>query len=295
MGNNATEIRTKRNPKVINRDGIKYIAAVPMIIGHAVGYFVENGILENNTLTMILTSLALFAPPIFFFSIADGYKYTSSRKKYALRLLLFAAASQIPFAILNCGTIFTLDALLNLNVFFTLLAGLLAIVLWESKLNLVLRIVGVVLIDGITYALCCEWMIFGVPIILALHIFENKPKIRFICFAVCIAAIEFITYGMTIDAFITPSFIAGTLSLLAGYFFRTVFYSGKKGKHPVFSKWFFYIVYPAHLALIYILVLLLKAKDLQRAAAFAAVFFCFLQVIRKNSIFIRKDLTFVDV
>ena len=259
MGSNATEIRTKRNPKVINRDGIKYIAAVPMIIGHVVGYFVENGVLENNTLTMILTSLALFAPPIFFFSIADGYKYTSSRKKYALRLLLFAAASQIPFAILNCGTIFTLDALLNLNVFFTLLAGLLAIVLWESKLNLVLRIVGVVLIDGITYALCCEWMIFGVPIILALHIFENKPKIRFICFAVCIAAIEFITYGMTIDAFITPSFIAGTLSLLAGYFFRTVFYSGKKGKHPVFSKWFFYIVYPAHLALIYILVLLLKA------------------------------------
>lgn len=152
-----------------------------------------------------------------------------------------------------------MDALLNLNVFFTLLAGLLAIVLWESKLNLVLRIVGVVLIDGITYALCCEWMIFGVPIILALHIFENKPKIRFICFAVCIAAIEFITYGMTIDAFITPSFIAGTLSLLAGYFFRTVFYSGKKGKHPIFSKWFFYIVYPAHLALIYILVLLLKA------------------------------------
>lgn len=70
MGSNATEIRTKRNPKVINRDGIKYIAAVPMIIGHAVGYFVENGILENNTLTMILTSLALFAPPIFFFSIA---------------------------------------------------------------------------------------------------------------------------------------------------------------------------------------------------------------------------------
>lgn len=208
---------------------------------------------------MILTSLALFAPPIFFFSIADGYKYTSSRKKYALRLLLFAAASQIPFAILNYGTIFTLDAVLNLNVFFTLLAGLLAIILWESKLNLVLRIVGIVLIDGITYALCCEWMIFGVPIILALHIFENKPKIRFICFAVCIAAIEFITYGMTIDAFITPGFISGTLSLLTGYFFRTVFYSGKKGKHPVFSKWFFYIVYPAHLALIYILVLLLKA------------------------------------
>lgn len=260
MDNNALETREKRNPKVINRDAIKYIAAVPMIIGHAVGYFIDSGILENNTLTMVLASIALFAPPIFFFSIADGYKYTSSRKKYALRLLLFAAASQIPFAILNCGAIFTLDALLNLNVFFTLLAGLFAIILWESKLNLVLRIVGIVLIDGITYALCCEWMIFGVPIILALHIFENKPKIRFICFAVCIAAIEFITYGMTIDAFITPSFIAGTLSLLAGYFFRTVFYSGKKGKHPVFSKWFFYIVYPAHLLVIYILILALQPR-----------------------------------
>ena len=26
----------------------------------------------------------------------------------------------------------------------------------------------------------------------------------------------------------------------------TLFYNGKKGKYPVFSKWFFYIFYPAH-------------------------------------------------
>lgn len=254
-----TEIRAKGKLRFIDRDAIKYIAAIPMIIGHFVGYFIAGEILENNTLTEILAATALFAPPIFFFSITDGYKYTSSKKKYALRLLIFAVITQIPFALVNFGTIFTFEALISLNVFFTLFAGLIAIIVWESKANLAVRIIGIILIDGITYHLGCEWMIFGVPIILGLHIFENSPKIRFALFTVCIILIQFMTYGMTIYVFLIPGFIAGTLSLLAGYFFRTVFYNGKKGKHPTFSKWFFYIVYPAHLAAIFISVLALKA------------------------------------
>ena len=39
----------------------------------------------------------------------------------------------------------------------------------------------------------------------------------------------------------------------AAYVIMTVFYNGKKGKHPVFSKWFFYIFYPAHVLVIALL------------------------------------------
>ena len=38
------------------------------------------------------------------------------------------------------------------------------------------------------------------------------------------------------------------------------FYNGKKGKHPVFAKWFFYIVYPLHFTVIYILIMIFQSK-----------------------------------
>ena len=37
------------------------------------------------------------------------------------------------------------------------------------------------------------------------------------------------------------------------YLLMTVFYNGKKGRFPTFSKWFFYIFYPSHIMLALIL------------------------------------------
>ena len=128
------------NLKVIDRDVIKYIAVIPMIIGHMVAYFQESGFLSFGTVWTVLSAISLFAPPVFFFSISDGYIYTRSKNRYALKLLIFAVITQIPFALVSYGTIFTLDAIRNLNIFFTLLAGLFAIIVWESKSNLIIRI-----------------------------------------------------------------------------------------------------------------------------------------------------------
>lgn len=46
-------------------------------------------------------------------------------------------------------------------------------------------------------------------------------------------------------------FAADLFFLMLGYAIAAVFYNGKKGTHPRFSKWFFYIFYPSHLLLIY--------------------------------------------
>ena len=47
-------------------------------------------------------------------------------------------------------------------------------------------------------------------------------------------ATQFITWGMNVFILRSSGFIAGTLSMFASYFFRTTFYNGTKGKHPVF-------------------------------------------------------------
>ena len=41
------------------------------------------------------------------------------------------------------------------------------------------------------------------------------------------------------------------LFVMLGYILMTVFCSGKKGKHPLFGKWFFYGFYPGHLLLLW--------------------------------------------
>ena len=65
---------------------------------------------------------------------------------------------------------------------------------------------------------------------------------------------------MNVFILLSSGFIAGTLSMFASYFFRTTFYNGKKGKHPVFAKWFFYIVYPLHFIVIYIIIMIFQSK-----------------------------------
>ena len=45
------------NLKVIDRDVIKYIAVIPMIIGHMVAYFQESGFLSFRTVEPMKKSL----------------------------------------------------------------------------------------------------------------------------------------------------------------------------------------------------------------------------------------------
>lgn len=234
--------------KKLNRDSVKIIALIPMFIGHLAAYLQENKLAGTSVLMTLLSSAALTAPPVFFFFIADGYKYTRSKKKYASRLLIFAFITQIPFAILNGGRFFICE---NFNIFFTLFLGLMAIMLWETDLKLPLRITGVILIDGITLFLQAEWMLFGVLIMLGLHIFREKPKARLIWFSVNASIMMFISSGFSLSALISPLFWFGIFFLFMGYFLRTACYNGEKGSHPVFSKWFFYLFYPVHLLVIY--------------------------------------------
>ncbi len=131
---------------------------------------------------------------------------------------------------------------------FTLFFGLAALIVWESRNKLYVRIIIVVFIDVLTCVLGCEWMIFGVPIILGLHVFRDNSKIRFIWFFVCVFCLNFILNGL----FLSMTFWIGFLLQLLAYFLMVKCYNGKRGKHPRVAKWFFYTFYPLHFVIIYI-------------------------------------------
>lgn len=104
---------------------LRIIACVAMLLDH-IGYYNGN---------MFLRAVGRIAFPIFVYLICNGYRHTSCRWRYCLRLGLFALISQIPFS-LFCANSLTY---MNGNVFVTLLAALLCVwgtdVLWGNRIG----------------------------------------------------------------------------------------------------------------------------------------------------------------
>ena len=250
---------SEKSYKIFNRDMMKYLALIPMFIGHAIAWInlMNNpssniAVYELPMALMIISAFSLFCPPVMFFFIADGYKYTRDRKKYALRLLLFAVITQ-PFDWLIFQP---LNGWWSSNVIFTLFFGLLSIICWESKFKLWKRILLVILCVAATALVNSDWLVTGVVIILFLHIFREKPKTRFIVYtsiALVHCLLNLILLGKApVEKLLTYMAIMFGM-FMAAYFCMTIFYNGKKGKHPTFAKWFFYAFYPAHYLIIWLI------------------------------------------
>ncbi|MDO4649100.1 MAG: TraX family protein, partial [Eubacteriales bacterium] len=106
----------------MNRNVWKYLAAVSMLLDH-IGYFL---LPETSAVYWICRVLGRVAAPSMCYLMAEGYRFTGSRSRYALRLLIFAVISQPVFSWAFYGNPVTL----NISVMGTLLLAFLA--LWFS-------------------------------------------------------------------------------------------------------------------------------------------------------------------
>lgn len=103
--------------QVLNGFHLKLIAVCTMLVDH-LGYTLFPW-------SLWLRCIGRIAFPIFCFLIAEGCVYTRSRKKYALRLLVFAVLSEIPFNLMSRGAV---GDVYHQNVLWTLLLG--ALMCW---------------------------------------------------------------------------------------------------------------------------------------------------------------------
>ena len=104
--------------RVLNGFHLKLIAVCTMFIDH-MGDTLFPGV-------MWLRCIGRVAFPIFCFLIAEGCVHTHDRKKYALRLLVFAVLSEIPFNLMTGRAVWNPY---DQNVLWTLLLG--AAVCWS--------------------------------------------------------------------------------------------------------------------------------------------------------------------
>lgn len=138
---------TKTGEKGIPGSTLKIIAIVAMFLDHFGAMVLEMYLAKNNTMIVgqgigelgiqeqsiysvvelidvILRLIGRFGFPIFCFLLVEGFQYTSSVKKYALNLTIFALISEIPFDLALKHQWYAPE---YQNVYFTLLIGLLTL------------------------------------------------------------------------------------------------------------------------------------------------------------------------
>ena len=219
------------------------IAIITMIIDHAAAILYPvldillapfNILGKTFTLYWIMRKIGRLAFPIFCFLIAEGYRHTRNKKRYGLRLLLFAAISEIPFNLLHSNNLLDPG---SQNVFFTLFLGLLLIHIHESTHKQLIKFLAMAAVGVIATFLTVDYGLTGVLLVFIIYLFQNTPSVQ---------------------ALIAYPLLSGGFAAWAA-FVPINLYNGKRGfiKSPLL-KYTFYIFYPAHILILVGIYYLLK-------------------------------------
>ncbi len=232
----------------INKIQLKYIALISMLLDHIGMFFIPESI---GGLEFLLRVFGRLAAPIFCYSLAEGFGYTSSKKKYGTRLLIFSIISQFAYSFANHGKIFTFD----LNMIFTLFLSFLMLLSYENIQNKPLKWICV--IGLIALSAPCDWGIVGPLFVLTFYLNKNSKKNTSICYSI-IALI--LIASSVVFSVINGYKWYGELWQLGLFMFIPLLYmyDSKKLSSTVFNKWIFYIFYPMHLIIIGIIKLIIE-------------------------------------
>ncbi|MCR5100024.1 MAG: conjugal transfer protein TraX [Butyrivibrio sp.] len=262
--------------KIINADALKIIAIITMLIDHigaglllyCINYHKCPDVLSSRewaSIYYIMRHIGRIAFPIFCFLIVEGYIHTRSRVRYLRNLAIFSVISELFFDItfnlkdspfeknMFANILANKDHVLSVqNVYLTLFFGLLTIWLIDTIfkklaplgiLNIyqknyipafALSLFIASAIGFFCFKIHTDYSYHGIILICIFFILKDEPVIASI--------LGYITMCYTdSEKYCLPAFI---LILL---------YNGKRGDFSKKYKFIFYIFYPLHLFIIYLI------------------------------------------
>lgn len=234
----------------MDRGQLKAMALAAMLIDHTAMFLLAPGLYGASgahiALYAAMRALGRLTAPIMFFFLAEGFVHTSSRRRYGLRLLVFALVSQIPYSLSHYDSL----VLTDLNVGFTLFLGFLLLTAWETAENRLLRCLAVA--AAVLLSFPCDWGLTGPFLIWLFYITRQDRQLQMRCYALLCAlqvfsSVLFLSlnklhwYGELWQA---GMFLV--IPLLLGY-------NGRPGKRTPAGKWSFYLVYPLHLLVFWLI------------------------------------------
>ena len=231
----------------LNRTQIKYIAIAAMLLDHLAAFLLSPEKYPALIgLNIIMRIIGRIAAPVMFYFLAEGYIHTLSRRNYCLRLLSFAILSQIPYSLVRYGSVSSGD----LNVIFTLLISFLMLMVTDRITNQAIK--GMAVFLFILISVFSDWGLIG-PLMVWIF-YRNKgdrsKQIRDYLMIICIQLISTVAFLICN----TQNWYEGICQL--GVFLvipLLLFYNGEPGKKTAVNKWLFYVFYPVHLIVLWLI------------------------------------------
>ena len=237
----------KKRPLDLNRNQLKYILILAMVIDHIAWDFVPT----MSVLGQVMHFIGRLTGPGMALLLAEGYQHTKSRKKYALRLFIFAMITWVPYDLHSLGhwPCYGMDMF---GMIFTLWLAFMTVWMWDKlKVPKALKIVLVVL--SCILSLFGDWCIFAVLWALFAYIWRDDPKKKWTSFAI-VAVAEVVLSMVFMGSVIGSLFQVGVV--LVPLLFLC--YNREPGSKKPFHKWFFYVFYPLHLLVLFLIKLALR-------------------------------------
>ena len=233
--------------KILPQEVLKLIACVTMLIDHfGASVLLELQVPHMEAVYYACRIIGRIAFPLYCFLLAEGMRHTRSPLKYSLRLAVGILLAELPFDMLFEGHF----CWSSQNVMVTLTLG--AMMLWcmgktDQKWLKVLLVVPFALLAGYAHSDYGRW---GIVMIAVFGLFDRWPlqAIGLLLVNVLMrsAAVPFSGLSVPIQLFAVLAMIPIAL------------YSGRKLSRSRVIQWGFYLFYPVHLLILWMILLILR-------------------------------------
>ncbi|MCW4021600.1 MAG: TraX family protein [archaeon] len=211
------------------REFLKWVAIITMTIDHI------GAVLYPEL--RILRFVGRIAFPIFAYLLILGMENTKNVRNYAVRLFAFAVISQIPFFLAHDYAAFE-----SLNIFFTLGLGLVFVYYFQKAS--ILSFIPLL----VSFVIHFDYGIYGLALIGCMALLRRNTKLGAVLIVLlnCLFLFPFSSQFLSLVAL--PLIVlhdTGYLSMVKDY--------AEDYKIPLWRKYFFYVYYPLHLLLLYLI------------------------------------------
>lgn len=227
--------------QILDGTMLKIIAIISMVIDHVGDVFFPGAVW--------MRAVGRLAMPLFAFCVAEGYHYTKNKIKYLRRLGAFALISEIPFDLAFSRKI----DLSHQNIMLSFFIAVAALMLYDAiqdgfgpfsgikqRVRKAAGITAVLVMSIVSLVLKCDYTIFAVISVFLFYVLRERPYP-----IPQVGGVAFLAVTRTMGYYAYTG-----LSLIP-----LLLYNGKRGRG---LKWLFYVFYPAHLLLIYLIKLIVK-------------------------------------
>ncbi len=222
---------------------LKIIAVAAMLVDHIGMIFFDN--------LFIFRAIGRISFPIFAFLISVGFTHTSDIKKYLLRLFALALLSELPFDLALYGSALHFN---SQNVFFTLFLGLLSLHLYERfPCNIPYQ---PLLCALIAFLFRSDYSFLGVLLIFSFRYLkadQNKNTVSPLTLLTAFTLAQILLsapylFGIKNTSVIISYILLQLFTLLSVPIISSYNYS--RGAN---CKYFFYLFYPLHLLILFLI------------------------------------------